>query len=75
MSPLTTPSTFDSYSVFTTVAGGTRRWRLKCVDEVGSTVFHRNRCLGSATGGTTTKADYPENVTIFHCRMSTIQPA
>ena len=75
MSPLTTPSTFASYSVFTTVAWGTRRWLLKFVDEVGSTVFHRNRCRESATGGTTTKADHPANFTIFHCRMSTIQPA
>ena len=75
MSPLTSPSTFASYSVFTTVAWGTRRWLLKFVDEVGSTVFHRNRCRESATGGTTTKADHPANFTIFQCRMSTIQPA
>ena len=75
MSPLTTPSTFASYSVFTTVARETRGWLLKFVDEVGSTVFHRNRCRESAIGKAITKADRPSNFTIFHCRMSTIQPA
>ena len=72
---LITRSIFASHSVCTTVAWTTIKWLLKFVDEVGSTVFHRNICRGFATGWTITKADLPGNFTIFHCRMSTIQPA
>ena len=57
-----------------TVARITTGWTKKLVDEVGSTVFNRNLCWVFATGGTITKADLSENFTIFHCRMSTIQP-
>ena len=78
MSPLTTPSIFTSYSVCTTVAWGTSKWGTKFVDEVGFTVFHKNPRWVFANRGprwTITKADRPLNFTIFHCRMSTKQPA
>ena len=75
MSPLTTPSIFALHSVCTTVAWLTTRWVFKFVDKVGSTVFYKNICWVFATSRAITKADRPENVTIFHCRMSTIQPA
>ena len=78
MSSLTVPSTFTSYSVCTTVAWFTFNCGIKFVDEVGSTVFHKNPRWVSANRGprwTITKADRPLNFTIFHCRMSTIQPA
>ena len=66
---------FASYSVCTTVAIVTITWLLKFVDEVGSTVFHRSSLRGFTTRRTISKADLPDNFTIFHCRMSTIQPA
>ena len=66
---------FASHSVCTTVARGTSRWLLKFVDEVGSTVFNRNIVWVFATSMATTKADLPCNYTIFHCRMSSHQPA
>ena len=66
---------FASHSVCTTVAQITNTWLKKLIDEIGSTVFHRNLCCEFATGGTITKADLPFNCTIFLCRMSTIQPA
>ena len=69
----TTRSIFASHSVCTTVAWGTR-WLYKFVDKVGSTVFYKNIFFVSATSRAITKADLPENFTIFHCRMSTIQP-
>ena len=65
---------FASHSVCTTVAWGTNRW-VKFVDEVGSTVFYKNLSRVYATSRAITKADLPLNFTIFHCRMSTIQPA
>ena len=75
-SPLATQSMFASYSVCTTVAIVTITWLLKFVDEVGSTVFHRSSLRGFTTRRTiSSKADLPDNFTIFHCRMSTIQPA
>ena len=75
VSSLTTRSIIASHSVCTTVEWVTVRWLLVFVDEVGSTVFYRNICCVSATSRAITKADHPENLTIFHCRMSTIQPA
>ena len=75
VSSLITRSIIASYSVCTTVAWVTTRYLLLFVDEVGSTVFYRNFCCVFATSRAITKADRPENVTIFHCRMSTIQPA
>ena len=65
---------FASHSVCTTVAWGTRRW-VKLVDEVGSAIFNWNSYLIFATGLFITKAYHPGNFTIFHWRMSTIQPA
>ena len=75
VSSLTTRSIIDLHSVCTTVAWVTFRWLLVFVDEVGSTVFYRNICCVSATSRVITKAYHPENSTIFHCRMSTLQPA
>ena len=78
MSPLTTPCIFASHSVCTTVAWTTTRWVVKFVDEVGITVFHKNLRWEFANRGprwTITKTDRPLNFTIFHYRMSTIQPA
>ena len=74
MSSLTTPSIFALHSVSTTEAWGTNLG-VKFVDEVGSTVFYKNICWVSATSRAITKTDLPDNFTIFHCRMSTIQPA
>ena len=75
VSSFTTRSIFASHSACTTVAWATYRWRLKFVDEEGSTVFHRSSLRGFAIRSTISKADLPVNYTIFHCRMSTIQPA
>ena len=78
MSSLTAPCIFASHSVCTTVAWITTRWVVKFVDEVGSTVFHQNLFWVFANRvprWMITKADRPLNFTIFHCRMSTIQPA
>ena len=75
MNPLTTRSVFASYLVCTTVARGTRRWLLKFVDEVGSTVFYQNIPWLFATSTAIAKADSSSNFTIFHCRMSSYQPA
>ena len=66
---------FASHSVCTTVAQVTSGWLLKFVDEVGSTVFNRNNDWVFATSRAITKADVPYNFTIFHCRMSSHQPA
>ena len=71
---LSTRSIFASHSVCTTVAWGTTLWIEKFVDIVGSTVFYKNFFFVSATSRAITKADLPENFTIFHCRMSTTQP-
>ena len=66
---------FALNSVCTTVTCITG-WRLqKFVDIVWSTVFYKNPVWHSATSRAFTKADLPLNFTIFHCRMSTIQPA
>ena len=73
MNPLTTRSILAPFLVCTTVAWVTMRWA-KFVDEVGSTVFYRNTSWVFATSISITKADRPRNFTIFHCRMSTIQP-
>ena len=75
VSLLTTLSIFASHSVCTTVTWGTTRRAEKFVDEVRSTVFHRNSFKVFATLVTITKENFPLNFTIFHCRMSTIQPA
>ena len=75
MSSLITWSIIASYSVCTTVAWVTISELLLFVDEVGSTVFYRNTCCVFATSRVITKADHPGNFTIFHCRMSTFQPA
>ena len=75
MSPLTTRSTFTLHSVCATIAKVTTRWVFKFVDKVGSTVFYRNICWVFATSRAITKADRPLNLTIFHCRMSSHQPA
>ena len=75
MKPLTTPSIFASHSVRATVAWGTVSYVLKVVDKVGSTVFYRSLGTEFATSRAITKADRPENFTLFHCRLSTIQPA
>ena len=72
--PLAKRNIFASHSVCTTEARGTERY-VKCVDEVGFTVFYKNICMIFATRRTITEADPPVNYTIFHCRMSTIQPA
>ena len=48
---------------------------MKFVDEIGSAVLYKNIVWVSTTGVTITEADDPANFTIFHCRMSTIQPA
>ena len=61
--------------VCSTLARITIGWMKKLVDEVGSTVSKRNLCWVFATGGTITKVDLSEKLIIFHCRMSTIQPA
>ena len=74
VSSLSTRSIFASHSVCTTVAWVTS-WLYKFVDKVGSTVFYRNIYLVLATSRAITKADHPGNFTIFHCRMSIIQPA
>ena len=66
---------FASHSVCATVAGGTTRWVMKFVDEVGSTIFYINICYVFAAFVTIIKADRSENLTIFHFRMSAIQPA
>ena len=65
---------FASYSVCTTVTWGARRC-LKSVDEVGSTFVYKNPFGVLATSRAITKADFPANFTIFHSRISTIQPA
>ena len=64
---------FASHSICTTVAWVTGRW-VKFVDEVGSTIFNWNPDCIFATVRTIPKADLPFNFTIFHCRMSIIQP-
>ena len=63
------------YSVCTTVAWFTTRWVKKFVDKVGSAVFYNNIIWVFATSRAITKADRPLNFAIFHCRMSTNQPA
>ena len=75
VSSLTTRSIFASFSICTTVAWGTNRCAYKSVDKEGSTVFYRNSFCVLATSRAITKTDHPGNFTIFHCRMSTIQPA
>ena len=65
---------FASHSDCSTVAWDTSRW-VKFVDEVGSTVFYRNPLIVFATSRAITKADLPDNFTIFHCGVFTLQPA
>ena len=65
----------SAYLVCTTEARRTTRRRNKFVDIVGWAVLHINADCVFATWRTVTKADHPFNFTIFHCRMSTIQPA
>ena len=75
VSSLSTRSIFALHSVCTTIAWVTTRWVFKFVDKVGSTVFYKKHFCVSATSRAITKADLPENFTIFHCRMNIIQPA
>ena len=75
VNPPTTRSIFTSHSVYTTVARVTTKWRFKSVDKVRPTVFYKNSFCVFATCGKITKADLPVNFIVFHCRMSTIQPA
>ena len=65
----------SAYLVCDTEARRTTRRRNKFVDIVGWAVLHINADCVFATWRTVTKADHPFNFTIFHCRMSTIQPA
>ena len=74
MNPPITWSAFASKSVCTTVAWVTHRWGRKFVDEARSTVFHRSSGSVPAAVYIITKAYLPGNFTIFHWRMSTIQP-
>ena len=74
ISPLTTRSIFALHSVCATVAWETSGW-VRFVDEVRLTIFYRDHYRVFATGNTITKADTPFNLTIFHCRMSSHQPA
>ena len=74
INPPITWSAFASKSVCTTVAWDTYMWGRKFVHEVRSTVFHRNLNCVLAAVCTITKAYHPGNFTIFHWRMSTIQP-
>ena len=63
-------------SVCTTVTLVTANWLTKFVNKVGSTVLDKNVFEAFAiVVWFATKADVPVNFTIFHCRMSTIQPA
>ena len=69
---------FSWYLVCTTVAHETLRWLTKFVNKVGSTVLYKNSFGAFAIRVSflfVTKADRPENFTIFQSRMSTIQPA
>ena len=69
------PNIFALHSVCTTVTH-TTLFRLEMlVDIVCSTVFHKNLIWVFATRNAITEADCSVNFTIFHCRMSTIQPA
>ena len=72
---LITRTIFAWHSVCSTVTHITIWWPKKFVDKVRSTVYHRNILYGFTTRITITKADRPGDITIFHCRMSTIQPA
>ena len=69
------PDIFALHSVCTTVTHITFSRLEKFVDIVWSTVFHKNLLWVFATSRAITKADFSENFTFFHCRMSTIQPA
>ena len=63
-------------SVCTTVTLVTYNWLIKFVNKVGSTVLDKNVFeVFAIVVLFATKADLPVNFTIFHCRMSTIQPA
>ena len=65
----------SAYSVCATVARRTLRQLMKFVDIVGWAVLHRNVGIVFATCRNITKADRPENFTIFNCRMGINQPA
>ena len=65
---------FASHLVRATIARITTRWVNKIVDEVGSTVFYKNISRVFATTIAITKADLAVDFTIFHFRMSSIQP-
>ena len=67
---------FCWHSVCTTIAHFTIRWVTKFINKVWSTVLDKNFSVAFATRFSfATKADCRGNFTIFHCRMSTIQPA
>ena len=66
---------FSPSLISPTVAPTTFWCFMEIVDIEGSTVFHQNISLACATCSTTTKADLSFYFTIFHCRMSTFQPA
>ena len=65
----------DSVLVRATVARITTRGLNKIVDVEWSTIFNWNYDWMFATRPTVTKANHPDNFTISHFRMSTIQPA
>ena len=71
-------SCFSAWNlVCTTVTQVTMRWLTKFVNKVGSTVLYRNCfCLFAfkCMLGVFAKTNRPGSFTIFHCRMSTIQP-
>ena len=66
---------YASYSVCSTVGPVASMSVNEFIDIIRSTVFQRNLCWGCATSKAITKADFSVHFTIFHCRMSTIQPA
>ena len=66
---------FSSRSVCSTVPWITIKWLKKFVDKVGSAVYYRNCVPFFTTAEFIAKADRLGNFIVFHCRMSTIQPA
>ena len=65
----------SAYSVCATVAWLTLRWPMEFVDIVGWAVLHINLGFVFAIFWKSTKADLLGNRTMFHSRMSTMQPA
>ena len=65
---------FSPSSISSTVAPTTFWCFMEIVDIEGSTVFYNNIYIAFAICIKITKADLSFDFTIFHCRMSTIQP-